>query len=155
MDLYRKILLPLDGTPRSEVALPVACEFALRFGAELHLLVAYDISSALLVGQEESLPADLTKLKEHQRRRVESYLQHKAEEIRARGIAVHTVAKGEDAREAICQYAALQEIDVVIMHSGGRSGWMRFLTGSVAEEVLRHAPCPVLILRQPTPAAES
>jgi nucleotide-binding universal stress UspA family protein len=118
--------------------------------------VAYDISTALFVDKEESLPADLKKLKEHQRRLAERYLQDKSEEVRARGLVVRTAAKAEDAREAICHYAAEEEIDVIIMNSGGRPGWMRWLTGSITEEVLRRAPCPVLILRptQPTPTKE-
>ena len=152
--MYRKILLPLDASENSETAIPVACEMVRGFQAELHLLVAYDISTSLFIGKEDKLPVDLKKLKEHQRKQVEAYLSVKAEELKAQGIPVQWVAIAEDARESICKYAAHQEIDLIIMNSRGRSGWMRWLTGSIAEEVLRHAPCPVLILRQTTTPPE-
>lgn len=148
--MYRKILLPLDGSASAETAVPVACDFAINFGAEIHLLCAFSFASPLFLGEEDSLPADLKKLKEHQRKQAESYLQKQAEIVRERGITVHCACKAEDARESICKYASQQEIDVIIMNSGERSGWMRWLTGSIAEEVLRSAPCPVLVLRPTT-----
>ena len=152
--MYQKILLPLDASPNSESAIPTACEMIRQFEAELHLLVAYDLGSALFLGKEDKLPVDIKKLKEHQRKQVEGYLQGQAEALKEQGIPVRWAARAEDARESICKYAAEQEIDLIIMNSQGRSGWMRWLTGSIAEEVLRHAPCPVLVVRQTTPAEE-
>lgn len=49
--------------------------------------------------------------------------------------------------EAICRFAADERCDLVVMSTHGRTGLTRLIMGSVAEEVLRHAPCPVLLVR--------
>ena len=152
--MYRKILGPLDGSANSETALPAAIELTREFAAELHLLVAYDISTALFVGKDDTLPVDLRKLKEHQKTQVELYLKEKSESLQGQGFPVLWEARAADARECICSYAAEKGIDLILLNSRGRTGLMRWLTGSIAEEVLRHAPCPVLILRHATQPQE-
>ena|SRR5579872_4023256 len=66
----------------------------------------------------------------------------------------HRVAEGEAPHE-ILQLAKALKCDVIVMGTHGRTGLSRFLTGSVAEEVLRKAACPVLAVKTPLPAASS
>ena len=67
-------------------------------------------------------------------------------------IVEHRVAEGEVPHE-ILQLAKALKCDLIVMGTHGRSGLSRFLTGSVAEEVLRKAPCPVLAVKTPLPEA--
>ncbi len=61
----------------------------------------------------------------------------------------HEVRRGSPA-DAICRFAADEHCDLVVMMTHGRTGLTRIIMGSVAEEVLRHAPCPVLLMRPGT-----
>jgi nucleotide-binding universal stress UspA family protein len=60
----------------------------------------------------------------------------------------HHYARGVPSKE-ILKFANEQEIELIIMASHGRKGFARLLIGSTAEEVMRKAPCPVLIVKQP------
>jgi nucleotide-binding universal stress UspA family protein len=65
-------------------------------------------------------------------------------------VVEHRVAKG-DAAEEILRFAKAVKCDLIVMGTHGRTGLRRLLTGSVAEEVLRNATCPVLALKTPLP----
>lgn len=60
----------------------------------------------------------------------------------------HEVRRGQPA-DVICDFAEDEGVDLIVMTTHGRSGLSRLLMGSVAEHVLRHAPCPVLTVRTP------
>ncbi len=150
--LYKKILVPMDGSPRSEEALDQAVQLASAFESELHLLLAYSFGTALFLDKsEDGLPVDMRKLKEHQRKHVEKYLQQQQERVQATdaNLSIVHAAVPDDPREAICAYAESNQMDLIVMNSRGSSGWVKWLVGSIAEQVLRTAPCPVLVLRDP------
>jgi nucleotide-binding universal stress UspA family protein len=152
--LYQKILVPMDGSPKAEEALNQAVQLASAFQSEVHLLLAYSFGSALFLdNSEDGLPVDLRKLKEHQRKHVEKYLEKQKENVRTSeagaNLSLVHAAVPDDPREAICQYATDHQIDLIVMNSRGSSSWTKWLVGSIAEQVLRTAPCPVLILRDP------
>lgn len=80
-------------------------------------------------------------------REAEEYLQSLKERLGARGFDVDThVRYGHDVEE-ILDHAAQRDIDLIAMSTHGRNGIKRFLFGSVAEKVLRHAPKPVFLVR--------
>ena len=64
---------------------------------------------------------------------------------------VHVLVDGEEATE-ILAFAEKAHADLIVMGTHGRSGFGRLIVGSVAEEVLRRAPCPVMTVRTPVPA---
>jgi nucleotide-binding universal stress UspA family protein len=66
----------------------------------------------------------------------------------------HRLVEGEPAEEII-RVARELECDLIVMGTYGRTGLARFFTGSVAEEVMRGAPCPVVTVRVPMPHTES
>jgi nucleotide-binding universal stress UspA family protein len=67
----------------------------------------------------------------------------------------HRLVEGDPAAE-ILKMAAQTGCDLIVMGTHGRSGLPRWFTGSVAEEVIRHAPCPVLIAKaRPAPVQET
>lgn len=63
-----------------------------------------------------------------------------------RGVCEAEVARGQPA-DAIIQFAQERDVDLIVMGTHGRSGLQHVLLGSVAEKVVRHAPCPVLTVR--------
>ncbi len=68
-------------------------------------------------------------------------------------VCKHHYLRGSPAEE-ILQFAKQEEIDLIVMGSHGRTGLSRLLMGSVAEEVMRKATCPVLVVKQPTAGQE-
>ena len=70
--------------------------------------------------------------------------------LAAEGIAARSVVKTGAAWEEIVRVAAEEHADMIVMGTQGRSGLERFMLGSVAERVVRRAPCPVLTLRPDT-----
>ena len=75
--------------------------------------------------------------------------EHAAETLRAGGLKVTTRVVEAEIRTAILDVAADWQADLIVLGSHGRKGIQRFMLGSVAESVARHAPCSVLIVRTP------
>lgn len=75
-----------------------------------------------------------------------------AETLRLAGFKVETAVEQGGIREKIIDYAAAWHADLIVLGSHGRTGLGRFLLGSVAESVARHAPCSVEIVRLPAGA---
>jgi nucleotide-binding universal stress UspA family protein len=69
-------------------------------------------------------------------------------------VCKHRFFRGSPVVE-ILKFAQQAEIDLIVMGSHGRTGIFRLLMGSVAEAVMRKAPCPVLVVKQPVQATES
>ncbi|MGD1973899.1 MAG: universal stress protein [Desulfobacterales bacterium] len=70
-------------------------------------------------------------------------------EMQVRIFVIH----GKPAHE-IVSLAAQEKADIIVIATQGESGWQRFVLGSVAERVVRHAECPVLTIRAPNPQEE-
>lgn len=149
--VFRKILVPTDFSETANTALYYAKELALQFGAELHLLhVCEDPmllggwplsepGSAPEVGEEAAaLRAQLTNLIPPERRK----------ELKAE---VHVIL-GDPTGAAISRYAKDGEFELIVMGTHGRGAISHALMGSVAEKVVRSAPCPVMTIRRRTPA---
>lgn len=140
---YQKILVPLDGSKKAEEALGVARELAQPLGAELHLLVAITLGQVLFADREDRLPTDFEKLGTQQLRQARAYLG----EMQERYPEVEIQVVQADPRQAIVEYANANHIDLIVMTSTGKSNWERWLSGSIADSILRNAPCPVLVVR--------
>lgn len=137
-----KILTPLDGSTFSESALPYAQALAQAWQSKLLLLHVTEPFVPIGLGgqpelavqvQNESLAASRDYLEDVKIR----FPKYKAETSAVLGYP----------REEITQIAAAEQAEVIVMASHGRSGPARWLLGSVAEAVLRQAPCPVLLIR--------
>jgi nucleotide-binding universal stress UspA family protein len=151
--MYKKILVPLDGSKLAECALPHAEELAKSCYAEKVILVsatervqsyrALEDPGAPL-GQRLVPEASGKKEKQAQR-----YLDRIAKTMEAKGIKVDTEVLLGNPAEEIVSYAAYPGCDLIVMSSHGRSGPSRWTHGSVADKVLRASPVPVLIVRAP------
>jgi nucleotide-binding universal stress UspA family protein len=125
----RKLLVPLDGSPTSEAALPFAEALAHRTGATIALIRAVHTQSMPLIAEAEE------------------YLATFAEQLASRALAVETGVPFGSPAEWILQEIALRKADLVVMATHDRTGPDRWLHGSVAEAVVGRAPVPVLIVR--------
>lgn len=140
--MFRRMLVPLDGSKTAESALPYARALAERLDADVELLVVVDLG-----GISGSVSADeVAKLNDVQAsRKPDEYLTKVAKtfpQARAR----FRVERGT-AASIIIDEAAVDKDTLIIMASHGRSGIHRWLLGSVAEKVLRGTSNPLLLIR--------
>jgi len=139
MEKHKRILIPLDGSECAETIIPRVEELATVKQAGVCLL---RVVSARTFPGVDSTEAQIKVVRE-----AEEYLQDLKDRLRAKGLDVDTHVRYGDDVEEILDHAAQKEIDLVAMSTHGRNGIKRFLFGSVAEKVLRHAPKPVYLVR--------
>ena len=141
--MYKRIVVPLDGSPLAEQALTHATAQAEHFEAEIVLLKVLEplpeatVTSPASVQRAEQLSAQLAR----------DYLERVAERIRDEGIAVEIVLLEGKPYVEIVRFAAGPEVDMIVMSTRGHSGWSRWLLGSVADRVVRGATVPVLLVQ--------
>jgi len=144
---YRSILCPIQFDDPSLVALGLARQIAMTHGATLHLLHVVPKLPAL--GEPE--------ISEGEHSPEEAKAETMLREIASRHLAgvksvIHTcLASARGLARAVVQIAEESGADLIVLKTHGRSGLSHFILGSVAEEVVRTAPCPVLTL---TPTAQ-
>jgi universal stress protein A len=141
----KKILLPTDFSDYSATATKYACELARRFDAEVHLLHALDahLASTPAFGMGLVLPQYIHESKVAAEKRLAEVLDPKWVIDRT---VIQAVVEGSPKVEII-RYARSEGIDLIILSTHGRTGLSHVLMGSVAETVVRSAPCPVLTIR--------
>jgi len=141
---WKRILVPTDFSDPSGEALSTAMAFAQLAGATLDLVhVAVEATYALPPPVDVvSVPIDMTKLME---RAVEG-LAAEEKRVRDAGIATDSATLVGRPDSEIVARAAETKADLIVMGTHGRSGLAHALLGSVAERVVQHAPCPVLIV---------
>ena len=142
----RSILAPTDFSKHAEHAVRYACLLAERLGAELHLL--HVLADIVPVGPDPMLtpvmpPEYYTEAKEQSLQTLDQMLQPDWGQPASVQIAVHW---GEPVEE-IVNYARERAIDLIVVATHGRTGLSHVLLGSVAERIVREAPCPVLTIR--------
>jgi nucleotide-binding universal stress UspA family protein len=141
----QKILLPTDFSKYSAAATKYACELATKFDAELHLLHTLEthLSSTPEFGMGLALPKHITESRAAAAKALAGILDPKWLEGRT---VIQAVVEGSPKAEII-QYARKQNIDLIVLATHGRTGLPHVIMGSVAENVVRTAPCPVLTVR--------
>lgn len=139
-----KILVPVDGTPHSESILPYVEKLARVHRAKIELLRVIDP----LAFTGEVPGADLSGKERERVNQVRKYLfdlKSKFEEG-----AVESICALGPVEEVIQDRARTKQCDLIAFAPRGHSGLKRWLYGSVAEAVIRHSPCPVLLVRGET-----
>lgn len=144
--MYKRILVPVDGSETSNRAVVAALQMARENGGRVRLLHALD-ELAYLSGYEYS--ADLLKAARDQGSRVleDAQVMARSASVPADGKLVETA--GRRLGELVAEEARNWEADLVVVGTHGRRGISRILLGSGAEQVLRMAPVPVLAVRTP------
>ena len=143
----RKILYPTDYSDLSRPAFDLACALTWDFDAELIIchvapphIIALDGGKVVTIptGEDELMMKRLQQIKsDHPQVRL-----------------THKLLRGDPASE-IVRLAVEEKPDLIVLGTHGRSGISRLLMGSVAENVMRKAPCPVVTLKQPSPATDA
>ncbi len=137
----RKLLLATDLSEASTAATEEAFELAGRLGASLLVVSVIDPGSLRLPGGRYHARMDQV------RARREAMAQALVERGRDAGIAVSFLVWDGDPGDMIVSAAEAEHADMVIVGSHGRGAVGRLFIGSVSEHVVRHAPCPVLVVR--------
>ncbi len=147
---FRKILCPTDFSEPSYEALKWANALAVQFKAALivvHAIPGLPTLASAHVGAAYKIDLDDygRRLEGEARETLESLVKNRiSPEIRSRVIVIH----GDPAKELV-KAAGDEQADLIVMATHGRSGLERLVMGSVAERVVRLAPCPVLTIRVP------
>ncbi len=139
---FHRILVPLDGSTLALQALPIASALAQAAGAEVVLLDV--LPQSALVGEEFATSNAGW---------AGRYLNEAAHTL-PHDIASDTVVSSGNVGEGIVREAVERDCDLIVMTTHGRSGFSRMRLGSVADQVLVHAPMPLLLLHgESSPAA--
>jgi nucleotide-binding universal stress UspA family protein len=153
--MYRTILVPLDGSPFSAKALPVAAALARRTGAALRVVTVIDPSAYVpFVPGEVLVPVLDTEALAARREVDRAHIEAEAERQRAAGLACTGALLEGTVVEALAEDAVASHADLVVMTTHGRSGVERLWLGSVASAFLHRAPCPVFLVRPEQAPAE-
>jgi nucleotide-binding universal stress UspA family protein len=143
--MYRRVLVPLDGSPLGESVLPFLLDIAGPLDIAVVLLRVLEPITPVVVEAGRTIVADDL---EARRQDAEEYLAPIAARLRARGIDAGWEIREGRADDEILTAARAAGADLIAMSTHGRSGLGRLLFGSVAEQVLRRADVPVFLLRQ-------
>jgi len=144
----RRILCPTDFSDFSNKAILYACELAATFRAELHLLHVlhdYDVTAPIAGETYAPLVEWMPQLRQQAETNLAA-LPGSDWEPKLGGVT-RAVSVGAPIDE-ITKYAKEHTIDLIVQSTHGRTGLMHLLMGSVAESVVRYAPCPVLTVRE-------
>lgn len=143
--MYHNVLIPLDGSTLAEQSLHHIRHVAVA-GAQVTLIQVVH-SPTPIVAPEMAVPLPMGGLEEV-RDEVMAYLRSEAEGVAVEQVRVNIDAiEGDDVAGAIVGYARDHGCDLILVSTHGRGGLSRLVFGSVAENVVRHAPCPVLVVR--------
>jgi nucleotide-binding universal stress UspA family protein len=141
----KNILFPTDFSTYNGPALEYASRLAADSGARLHVVYVHDTRDlGTAIGEASYVYAEKW---EEQRLDAEKRLKEVVPTLPTANCVHQSLLGTPDAE--IVAYATDHAIDLIVMASHGRSGLTRLLMGSVAEGVMRKAPCPVLVVKQP------
>ena len=142
--MYRKILIPLDGSEMAKKGLEEAEKLAKCFGAEL---VLFQVVPFMPIYGSPELVTPLI-IDEKQKEAAEQYLANLCEELKKKDFKVSAMVKtGQQVAVEIIDFAKENGVDLIVMSTHGRSGITRWVLGSVALKVLTRAGTPILLLR--------
>ena len=148
MTRITRILVPTDFSTTADAALDYAYVLAERFGAPIELLHVLDDPFVADGMAAEAYISEAPVLRSAMLREAQERLRHRAATREGVPHIDTEVLFGNGAR-TIAEYAAERGVDLIVMGTHGRTGFAHLLLGSVAERLVRTAPCPVLTVRHP------
>lgn len=149
--MFKHILVPIDGSERSERAIPYAIEIAPQ-DAKITLLYIAEIpiTPFLVSPSPPVLPQETEFYEVHRIRtieRAEKYLKETVASLPTHQATIETkLITGNDPAEHILAFTEEQAVDVIVMATRGHSGLTRWIMGSVTQKVLQAVTCPVLVV---------
>jgi nucleotide-binding universal stress UspA family protein len=147
MNKFNKILIPTDGSENTKAAIAQGLELARAMGAEVTALYVVDQASFVNFPMDATV-VSIYSLLEKEGKEAVDYVVNEGAKV---GVKVEPkVVEGNPAKKIVDE---AENYDLVVMGTLGRTGISKLLLGSVAERVIRFAPCPVLVVRS-EPSAE-
>ena len=162
--MFNSILISLDGSPESEVVLPVIQKILRTSPAKVVLLraapeVNYIVATreyATNLGSDILATTDKDALYASKEREMAAYLREIADHLETAGATSVAIEYSfNDPAEEILNSVKRHHVDLIAMATHGRSGLNRLIHGSITESVLHHAPCPMLIVRADVEATQN
>ncbi|AXV37188.1 MAG: universal stress protein UspA [Methanobacterium sp. BRmetb2] len=148
--MYKKILLPTDGSKYADKAAEHAIWIASKSGAEVIVLTVLETSSLAGLPAEDLIVKIKEMLKEEGKRSLEKISDILSEEESHKEfnkeVKITLKTKEGAPADEIINMIKEEDVDLVIMGTSGKHGLDRFLLGSVAEKVVRSSPCPVMVV---------
>jgi len=142
--MYKKILVPLDGSELSESILEHVITIAT--GCKVPDVVLIRVRNPLDKNTKEALDADIaSKLDEAYQEEASNYLDKIVFGLKKKGIDAKAIVLSGNPAEEIIDYVKDSGVDLIVMSTHGRSGVSRWVFGSVADKVIRLSEVPVLI----------
>lgn len=148
--MFQHLLIPLDGSPLAEAAIPAGVALATRLNCQITLLrVSHSPYIATSMTGAATYAELLNDLNRQSRLEAEGYLADQREKLLAAGVAQVnlSVIESDQITEAILAEIQRSDIDTIIMSTHGRGGISRLVFGSVADKVLRQATIPIILIR--------
>jgi nucleotide-binding universal stress UspA family protein len=152
--MYKKIMVPLDGSELAECVLPhveaiakgcSAAEVVLVRAVEPFQMPPYgDAFGSYAPNVEDIKKADLAN-----QARAKEYIEQVAGRVQLGGAKVQTQVLFGKAADSLAEYATKNDVDIIVIATHGRSGVSRWVWGSVSDRILRSACVPVLMVRAP------
>ena len=148
--MYKKIMIPLDGSPLAECVLPHV--EAITGGCSVRELVLIRVVEPERVYSVSNSPIDpnLAAARESERRKeAEDYLHGVVDRLDEPGLVCEALSIVGRVAESLVDYCIENDIDLIIIATHGHSGVTRWVRGSVADKILRSSTIPVLMIRAP------
>ena len=147
---YKRILVPIDGSPTSSRGLREAIGFAKAQKARLQLVHVVDVHNAMLAGMASGdTVQDLAAALTQRGRRILAAAAATASKAGLASDAVLLESLTGPAAEPIVRQARKWRADLIVIGTHGRRGLKRLVMGSDAEQIVRNAPVPVMLVRRP------
>lgn len=147
-----KILVPIDFSPSSHIALEAATELAEKFKAELYLLHVVPEISNLVLPESISEKAVV----EAAKKTAAEHFEVSKASLDAKHIKGATkIEVANDVAGCILDAIDSEKVDLVVLTTHGVSGWYPQVFGSIAEKLVKLVPCPLVLLRSPKPESSS
>lgn len=145
-----KILVAVDGSDFSRLAVEQAAGIAQAMGAEVLLLTVSSVVNMGSYGAIAYMPESTWEIPTKDQ--ALEMLEEAAARMREAGLKPRTLHRLGGVSDTILEVAEREAIDLIVVGSHGRTGLTRFLMGSVSSQVASHSPCSVLIAKQPAAA---
>jgi len=147
--MYKKIMVPLDGSELAECVLPHVEAFIKGFNTSDVILVRVVEPERSYSGEYVISPEMLAKRESETQSSAKDYLDKIVNRLKHEGTALHAEVIVGRVTESLANYAVENDIDLILIATHGHSGVTRWVRGSVADKILRSADVPVLMVRAP------
>lgn len=141
--MFKKILVPLDGSPLAEEVLPHAQALAKAENAEVVFLRVADVPAREFFGHNTVMADAITREADKES---DQYVQAKVRRMKMTGVIVTGMVRDGPVPETILEVADEVHADLIAMSTHGRTGLERILVGSVADKVLHLSHIPVMLI---------